>query len=109
MLILSECFSGTDTLVIGDFYRVVHLFVDLGWVDFELSVPPSCPSAQPLLPNSHQAIQNWADSGTLKIQVSLTSPRPDESPYAEFSFPSFIEVVRLSFREFPQLVGRYCS
>ena len=44
--------------------------MDLGWVDFDLGVPPSCPSAQPLLPNSHQPKQNWADSGTLKIQVN---------------------------------------
>ena len=39
-----------------------HLLVDLGWVDFDLGVPPSCPPAQPLLRNSHQPRQNWADS-----------------------------------------------
>ena len=27
----------------------------------------------------------------------------------EFPIPSFIEVFRLSFREFPRLLGRYCS
>ena len=48
-------------------YRVSLLLVCLGWVDFDLGVPPSCPAAQPLLPNSHQPRQNWADSGTLKI------------------------------------------
>ena len=53
-------------------YRVPHLLVDLGWVDFDLGVPPSCPLAQPLLPNSNQPRQNWADSGTLKIQVNPT-------------------------------------
>ena len=37
----------------------------LDLVYFDLGVPPSCP----LLPNSHQPKQNWADSGTLKIQV----------------------------------------
>ena len=26
----------------------------------------------------------------------------------EFPIPSFIEIFRLSFREFPRLVGRYC-
>ena len=45
-------------------YRVSHLPVDLGWVDFDLGVPPSCPAGQPLLPNSHQPRQNVADSGT---------------------------------------------
>ena len=53
-------------------YRVIHLVVDLGLVDFDLSVPPSCPTAQPLLPNSHQPRQNWADSGTLKTKVKPT-------------------------------------
>ena len=51
-------------------YMVTHIFVDLGWVDFELGVPPSCPSAQPLLPNSHKPRPNWADSGALTIQVN---------------------------------------
>ena len=27
----------------------------------------------------------------------------------EFPIPFFIEVFRLSFREFPWLIGRYCS
>ena len=62
------------------FYRVIHLVNNLGGVDFDLGVPPSCPSAQPLLPNSHQPRQNWADSGTLKIQVTQPSPRYNESP-----------------------------
>ena len=50
-------------------YRLSHLFVDLGWVDFDLGVPLSCPGAQPLLLHTHQPRQNWADSGTLRIQV----------------------------------------
>ena len=29
--------------------------------------------------------------------------------YTEFPIQSFIEVFRISFREFPRLVGRYCS
>ena len=48
------------------------MLVDLGWVDFDFSVPLSCPVAQPLLPNSHQPRQNWADGGTLEIHVSKT-------------------------------------
>ena len=53
-------------------YRVSHLLIviDLVWVDFDLGAPPSCPASQPLLPNSHQPRQNWADSATLKIQVN---------------------------------------
>ena len=46
-------------------YRVSHLLVHLGWVDFHLGVPPSFPAAQPFLPNFHQQMQNQADSGTL--------------------------------------------
>ena len=53
-------------------YRVSHLLMDLGLVDFDLGVPPSCPAAQPLLPNSHQPKQIRADSGTLKILVNPT-------------------------------------
>ena len=53
-------------------YRVSHLLIDLVWVDFDLGAPPSCPSAQPLLPNSHQPRHNLADSGTLKIKVNPT-------------------------------------
>ena len=53
-------------------YRVSHVLVDQGWVDFDLGVPPFCPAPQTHLPNSHQPRQNWADSGTLKIQVNPT-------------------------------------
>ena len=52
--------------------RVSHLLAHLGWVDFDSRAPPSCPAVQPLLPNSQQPGQNWADSGTLQIQVSQT-------------------------------------
>ena len=53
-------------------YSVSHMVVDLGWVDIDLGVPLSCPSAQPLLPNSNQPRQIWADSETPKIQVNPT-------------------------------------
>ena len=53
-------------------YRSSHVLVDLGWVDFDFSVPPSCLVAQPLLPNSHQPKHSQADSGTLEIQVNKT-------------------------------------
>ena len=29
-----------------DTYRVIHMLVDLGLVDFDLGVPPSCPAVQ---------------------------------------------------------------
>ena len=44
------------------------------WVGLTLILVfhPSCPVVKTLLPNSHQPRQNWADSGTLKIQVNPT-------------------------------------
>ena len=50
-------------------FRVSRLLVELGWFDFDLDFPPPCPAAQQLLPNSHKLRQNWAENGTLKIQV----------------------------------------
>ena len=58
--------------VVQDIYWVSYLLVDLGWVDFDLGVSPSSPAAQTLLQNSHQPMQNWADSGTLKVEVNPT-------------------------------------
>ena len=49
---------------VSDVYMVSHLLVHLGWVDFDLGVPPSCQAAQPLLPNSLQPTQNLADNPT---------------------------------------------
>ena len=40
----------------------------LGWIDFDLGVPPSCLAAQPIHSNSHQRRQNRSESGTLKVQ-----------------------------------------
>ena len=51
-------------------YRVSHLVIALGLVDFDLSVPPFCPAANTLLPNSHQPRQSWADSGTIQFEVN---------------------------------------
>ena len=59
-------------LLSGYIYRASHVLVDLGWVEFDFRVPPSCPVYQPPLPNSHQPTQNRADSGTLKIHVKPT-------------------------------------
>ena len=54
-------------------YRVSHLVIDMGLVDFDLSVPPFCPHAKPLLPNFHQSRQSWADSGTIKLDNQTKS------------------------------------
>ena len=53
-------------------YRVSHLLMDLGWVDFDLGVPLTCPATQPLLPNSHHPKPNRADSGRPKIKFNPT-------------------------------------
>ena len=49
------------------------------WIGLTLTwdVPPFCPAAQPLLPNSHQPKQNRADSGAVKIQVTPTQVRQE--------------------------------
>ena len=54
-------------------YRVTLVVSYLGWVDFDLCVPSSCPPAQPVLPNSNLPKQNLADSGTTKSKS--TQPR----------------------------------
>ena len=33
-------------------YRVSHLLVDLGWIDFDLGFPPSCPAASAKIPSA---------------------------------------------------------
>ena len=73
-------------------YRASHVLAD--WVLLTLiwDVPPSCPVAQPLLPNSHQPKQNWADSGTVKIQVNPTQIRQ------EMSHPVFTKQLHVVFR-----------
>ena len=46
--------SQVRRVLLTQVYRVSHLLVDLGWVDFDLGVPPSCSAAQPLLKNFRQ-------------------------------------------------------
>ena len=55
-------------------YRVNHPLADLGWVDFGM-FHPSCPTAQPILPNSHLPKQNGTESGTTKIRDIPTQVR----------------------------------
>ena len=41
----------------------------LGWVDFDVGVPPYCPADQPILPNFHLPRQDWADSGIIPLSA----------------------------------------
>ena len=54
----SNDFTTVHSLKILMNHRVSHLVIDLGLVDLDLSVPPFCPAARPLLPNSHQLRQS---------------------------------------------------
>ena len=60
-------------------YRVSHLVIDLGLVDFDLGVPPFCPAAKPLLPNSHYPRQSWAVEQS-KSKSTKLSLGPDGTP-----------------------------
>ena len=51
-------FGASDRSHFYHTYRVSHLLVDLGLVDFYLGAPTSCPDAQPLLSYPHQPRQN---------------------------------------------------
>ena len=44
----------------------------LGWVDFDLNVPPCCPTAQLIQPNFHLPKHHQAGSGMTKIKVNQT-------------------------------------
>ena len=68
-----EPFIERLTKEVKEYHRASHLddlAVDLGWVDFDLGVPPSCLAVWPIL-------QNWADSGTHKILVYTLNPVHD--------------------------------
>ena len=61
------------------FYTVCRVVSYLGWVDFDLDVPPSCPAAQPILPNSHLPKQSLAGMSKLKVnptRVTNHHPHP---------------------------------
>ena len=51
--------------------------MDLGWVDFDLDVPPCCLAAQPVLPISHQPRQNQAEGGSAKIKFNPAQVRQE--------------------------------
>ena len=71
-------------------YKVSHLLVHLGWVHFDLDVPPSRPGpvAYQVRPNSYQ---NWADAGTLIIEVNPTTVHEQMGHPV---FPQFLQRLR---------------
>ena len=64
--VLINWLRSTDT---SQNYRASQVVVDLGWVDFDLRVPPSGPAAQQHLPNTHQPGKSLADRGKIKNHV----------------------------------------
>ena len=52
--------------------RVGLVAMAMGWVDFDLNVPPGCPAAQPIQPNSQFAQAQLLGSGVIKIKVNQT-------------------------------------
>ena len=56
----------------------------LDWGDFDLGVPPRCPTSLPVLPDVHLTKQNQADSGTAKTNSTQSSLEPDVPPCTSF-------------------------
>ena len=54
------------------------MVVDLGWVDFDSKLPPCCPTAQPIQPNSHlpkhNRVMEWPKSKSTKPCSPSFSP-----------------------------------
>ena len=61
----------------------------LGWLYFDLGVPPSCPTDQPILPNFHLSNQNQAASGMSKIEVNPTQVT-DHLPHPVVTLSRFL-------------------
>ena len=68
-----RCDAAVPTFSTG-VYRVnlVVADADLGLIDSDLDLPPSCPVDQPILPNSHLPKLNWAENETPTIHVNPT-------------------------------------
>ena len=54
-------------------YRMGLVVVDLGWVNLDFNVPPSCRPTQPIEPNSHLLKHNKAGGGMTQIEVNQTT------------------------------------
>ena len=52
------------------FYRASHVLVDLGWVDFDFCVPPSCPAASAQFPSAQ------AESGRQLNTQNISQQNP---------------------------------
>ena len=61
-------------------YRVSHVLVDLGWVEFDFCVPPSCPAASRFcqVPISPSRVGQTVEHS--KSKSTKPSLRADESP-----------------------------
>ena len=72
------------------YYKVSHLLVDLGWVEFDLGVPSSWTAAQPLLPNSARPRKNLADlNPTNLVSDRMNNPvhrGPEKTHFPSVSF-----------------------
>ena len=82
----SNCFrlASSDDVVAPEFeteliYRVSHLLVDLGWVDSDLGVPPSCTAAYAKF-ISAEAESGWQTLECSKFKSTQPSPRADGTP-----------------------------
>ena len=53
-------------------YSVNLVIVSRVWVDFDLEVPQTCHTAQPILLSFHLPKLNWADRGMTKNKVNPT-------------------------------------
>ena len=61
---------------------VSHLLVDLGWVDFDLGVPPSCPAASAKFPSAQaDLVRQWNTQNAIQPNPSQPSPRADGTLY----------------------------
>ena len=76
----------------------IHFLGEL-WIDFRFFELHN-------RPNESNIHKNWWIVPILDFRRGPNHYNPQST---EFPIPSFKEMFRLSFREFPRLVGRYCS
>ena len=78
---------------IRSLYRASHVLVDLGWVDFDFCVPPTCPAASAKFPSAQ------AESGR---QRNTRNPSPRNPVYKHMGRPEL-------WRNFGLDVNKQCS
>ena len=65
--------SFVDYNTIVSLYRVYHVLVDLGWVDFDLGVPPSFPAASAKVPLAQAELGRQWNTQNSSQQTQSTS------------------------------------